>query len=217
MAKYRKKPIVIEAVQVTDSTFDAPHPNPEHVIGVLYDPAQRAAFIVTLEGTMRADLGDWIITGVKGEKYPCKDEIFRLTYEPVTPATEHRSSCGIAQGTSAEEGGEAEANPQTRRRNESWAPIRRACEAAAHAEAAWWAMSSAAGEATKARTEAEARVAIAAEVEAWADVAADAAAKVWATVEEEKRALIAAWAKREHEAVMLRRRATDSSSETRED
>ncbi|MCR2628074.1 hypothetical protein NSP54_24115, partial [Salmonella enterica] len=39
--------------------------------------------IYTLEGKMLASPGDWIIRGVKGEMYPCKDEIFRLTYEPV--------------------------------------------------------------------------------------------------------------------------------------
>jgi hypothetical protein len=38
--------------------------------------------IKTLEGTMRADIGDWIIKGVKGELYPCKPDIFEATYEP---------------------------------------------------------------------------------------------------------------------------------------
>ena len=59
MAKYRKKPIVIEAEQ-TQVAIDIP----------------------TLEGTMRANPGDWIITGVKGEKYPCKPDVFAATYEP---------------------------------------------------------------------------------------------------------------------------------------
>jgi len=80
--KYRKKPIVIDAVQVTDATFDAPHPNPEHIVGVVYDPVNRCAFIETLEGKMRADMGDWIIRGVKGELYTCKPDIFAATYEP---------------------------------------------------------------------------------------------------------------------------------------
>ena len=80
--KYRKKPIVIEAIKVTDRTFDDPHPNPEHIQGVIYDPITRAAYIKTLEGEMRADIGDWIITGVKGEHYPCKPDIFAATYEP---------------------------------------------------------------------------------------------------------------------------------------
>ena len=82
MAKFRKKPVVIEAVQITNATFDAPHPNPEHIQGLIYDPVQRAVFIKTLEGEMRGDLGDWIITGVKGERYPCKPDIFQATYEP---------------------------------------------------------------------------------------------------------------------------------------
>jgi len=81
--KFRKKSVVIEAVQITDATFDQPHPNPEHIVGVLYDPTERCAFIDTLEGRMRADLGDWIIRGVKGELYPCKPDIFALTYEPL--------------------------------------------------------------------------------------------------------------------------------------
>lgn len=81
MMKFRKKPVVIEAVQITDQTFDAPHPNDEHVPGVVYDPVQRCVFIETLEGVMRGDVGDWIITGVAGEHYPCKPAIFDATYE----------------------------------------------------------------------------------------------------------------------------------------
>ena len=57
--KYRKKPVVIEAYQ-TDKELD----------------------IETLEGTMHANVGDYIITGVRGEKYPCKPDIFEQTYEP---------------------------------------------------------------------------------------------------------------------------------------
>lgn len=60
MAKYRKKPVIIEAYQ-TDKEMD----------------------IETLEGTMHADVGNYIITGVKGEKYPCKPDIFEATYEKV--------------------------------------------------------------------------------------------------------------------------------------
>ena len=50
---------------------------------VTMDPEAGGALIQTLEGEMRAETGDWIIKGVKGEIYSCKDEIFRLTYEPV--------------------------------------------------------------------------------------------------------------------------------------
>lgn len=83
--KFRTKPVTKEAVQLTDATFDKPHPNPEHIPGVIYDPKRRCAFIHTLEGTMRADLGDWIITGVNGEHYPCKPDVFTQTYEPAAP------------------------------------------------------------------------------------------------------------------------------------
>lgn len=60
MAKFRKKPVIIEAYQ-TKEELD----------------------IQTLEGIMHASIGDWIITGVNGEKYPCKPDIFEKTYEPV--------------------------------------------------------------------------------------------------------------------------------------
>lgn len=83
MGKFRKKPVIIEAVQVTDSTFDADHPNPEHITGLVYHPATRTISIVTLEGVMVANIGDWIITGVQGEHYPCKPDIFEATYEAV--------------------------------------------------------------------------------------------------------------------------------------
>lgn len=85
MAKYRKKPIVVEAVQ-----FHSQHqPWPDGVIpwsqGVQNRKGgtQSWGYIQTLEGKMDVAEGDWIITGVKGEKYPCKDDIFRATYELV--------------------------------------------------------------------------------------------------------------------------------------
>ena len=53
--------------------------------GIWIDPADGALMIRTLEGDMRADLGDWIIRGVKGEVYPCKPDIFAATYEEETP------------------------------------------------------------------------------------------------------------------------------------
>lgn len=82
MSKYRKIPRIIDAVQITPSTFDAPHPNPEHVPGVMYDPVNRCAYVKTLEGIMTGNIGDWIITGVEGEKYFCKPSVFAATYEP---------------------------------------------------------------------------------------------------------------------------------------
>ena len=90
MAKYRKKPVVIEAVLFDGREF-GDYGN--------FVPADRVTFVQsfleheapvleihTLEGTMRADVGDWIIKGVKGEFYPIKDEIFRETYEAVDDA-----------------------------------------------------------------------------------------------------------------------------------
>lgn len=75
--KYRKKPIVIEATQwcVGDNPVD----------GMLYDDSDGFYYISTLEGLMRVGDGDWIITGVKGERYPCKPDIFEATYELVVP------------------------------------------------------------------------------------------------------------------------------------
>jgi len=58
--RYRKKPVIVEAYQ-TEVEF----------------------FIKTLEGVMLASVGDYIITGVNGEQYPCKPDIFEKTYEPV--------------------------------------------------------------------------------------------------------------------------------------
>jgi hypothetical protein len=89
--KYRKKPVVIEAVQITDATFDDPHPNDTHIHGVTYDPARRCVLVPTLEdgpnGEAKhyASLGDWIIRGIKGELYPCKPDIFAATYDEVEP------------------------------------------------------------------------------------------------------------------------------------
>ena len=83
MGKYRKKPVVIEAWLLTDEAFDCEHLSDVHVAGVVYDPVLRVVRIKTLEGMMIANVGDWIIRGVKGELYPCKPEIFDMTYESV--------------------------------------------------------------------------------------------------------------------------------------
>ena len=71
--KYRKKPVVIEATQWFK---DGDHPAVQHAIEDQYT-------IKTLEGYMLVTPGDFIITGVKGEVYPCAPDIFELTYEPV--------------------------------------------------------------------------------------------------------------------------------------
>jgi len=83
--KFRKKPVVIDAV-LWDGTnisevreffggfSDWTLSPPNAPVGGLN--------IVTLEGTHRADTGDWILKGVKGEFYPCKSDIFEATYDP---------------------------------------------------------------------------------------------------------------------------------------
>ena len=58
--KFRKKPVIVEAYKTNEELM-----------------------IQTLEGNMKASPGDWIITGVHGEKYPCKPDIFEKTSEPV--------------------------------------------------------------------------------------------------------------------------------------
>ena len=97
-AKYRKKPVVIEAMR-WDGTeaslavalnwidFDSlPNDGVHTKVGVGYAPALGTLDIPTLEGMMTASPGDWIIKGVAGEFYPCKPDIFEATYEPVEPS-----------------------------------------------------------------------------------------------------------------------------------
>lgn len=80
MAKYRKKPIVIEAERCFAGQVigkDAPE-------GVYMDATSSTGFSIgTLEGKHEVTAGDWIITGVLGERYPCKPDVFDLTYERV--------------------------------------------------------------------------------------------------------------------------------------
>ena len=94
MAKFRKKPVVIEAMQ-----FDATHDETSRIIDWInaanprFDPKDSGTWTVssyygemkirTLEGEMTASKGDWIIKGVKDEFYPCKPDIFESTYEAV--------------------------------------------------------------------------------------------------------------------------------------
>ena len=83
MPKFKKKPVIIEATQFDPNV----HPWPEGVIPwnrEEYLPRDMSwGYIQTLEGKMHVIAGDWIITGVEGEKYNCKDSIFKVSYEPV--------------------------------------------------------------------------------------------------------------------------------------
>jgi hypothetical protein len=90
--KYRKKPVVIEAIQFTKELALKIWTGKEKPIFGLFSPSGRYfleknqvydAFIIidTLEGKHQANLGDYIIKGVKGEFYPIKPDIFEMTYE----------------------------------------------------------------------------------------------------------------------------------------
>lgn len=80
--KYRKKPVEIEAIQFvgTDENKIELH----HFMGFnFYIDENEDLVIRTLEGNMKANVGDYIIKGVNGEFYPCKPDIFEKTYEKV--------------------------------------------------------------------------------------------------------------------------------------
>jgi len=98
MGFYRKKPVIIEAVRFSGVTFgdggmynvlfDTEEDLPKWLRDALMDETLFATpddpdylFVKTLEGLHEASAGDWIIKGVKGELYPCKPEIFAMTYE----------------------------------------------------------------------------------------------------------------------------------------
>ena len=88
MNKYRKMPVVVEAMLFIDnaSAVEILKWGGTPPIRTDINPASgiaQAILIDTLEGTMRADVGDWIIRGVKGEFYPCKPDIFKATYKAV--------------------------------------------------------------------------------------------------------------------------------------
>ena len=83
MPKFRKKPIVIEAVPVATDAADQPAWLREAVASGAVEFGITHARIRTLEGEMLADPSDWIIRGIKGELYPCKPDIFEATYEEV--------------------------------------------------------------------------------------------------------------------------------------
>lgn len=101
MAKYRKKPVVVEAFQMTkerrldnsewpewlNRAWNKGVAEPGSIFcasdGCLDTETHTPLFIQTLEETHRISWGDWIIRGIQGELYPCKPEIFDATYERV--------------------------------------------------------------------------------------------------------------------------------------
>jgi hypothetical protein len=80
--QYRKKPIVIEAVQWNGQNYAELREFVGESLSAQWGVGGYC-FIDTLEGRMNAAVGDWIIRGVKGEFYPCKPDIFEQTYEAV--------------------------------------------------------------------------------------------------------------------------------------
>lgn len=92
MTKYRKKPVVIEAEVYKDGledgcdwekeTYQGEFKDNVALIGPSLQPKKKP-YINTLEGKHYISQGDYIITGVKGERYPCKPDIFEMTYEKV--------------------------------------------------------------------------------------------------------------------------------------
>ena len=86
MAKYRKKPVVIEAMVFKNDAFTISELSSfmNQTLNVSYkDPENPKLIISTLEGDMEASVGDYVIKGVNGEFYPCKPDIFKKTYEEV--------------------------------------------------------------------------------------------------------------------------------------
>jgi len=102
MAKYRKKTVIIEAIQFNGENQGEITDFMGEMIRTNFFPD---IYIETLEGTMKANIGDYIIKGIKNEFYPCKPDIFEATYEKVVecPACNNNASnkymCETCYGT----------------------------------------------------------------------------------------------------------------------
>lgn len=86
MAKYRKKPVEVEAFLLTTTMEIGSTPtwfSKACLNGTAIENKDGSFTIKTLEGNHLANVGDYIIQGVKGELYPCKPDIFKITYEEV--------------------------------------------------------------------------------------------------------------------------------------
>jgi len=91
MSKWRKKPVVIEAFKWTGDKHQEEEPDwivegiKQGVVTFEEEKTENVSMMIeTLEGTHRANRGDFIIQGVQGELYPCKPDIFHMTYESVS-------------------------------------------------------------------------------------------------------------------------------------
>ena len=80
MGKFRKKPVVIDAIEWNGQNKDEVRQFATNAV-LFFNDEDEEVVIETLEGNMTASKHDWIIRGVKGEYYPCKPDVFERTYE----------------------------------------------------------------------------------------------------------------------------------------
>jgi hypothetical protein len=81
--KYKSKPVVIEAVQITSDVVMDPQKRPPEALIVAWESdLGPSIYVDTPEGRMKGSIGDWLITGTEGEHYLCKDVVFKKKYEP---------------------------------------------------------------------------------------------------------------------------------------
>ena len=108
--RFTKRPVTVDAVQYTEAVRDAylfdgtPLPAGVYIPSRTLHPPTRTvrsadAYIDTLEGRMNVAVGDWVITGVKGERYPCKPDIFEATYERASLSAEAEPAATIKSWT----------------------------------------------------------------------------------------------------------------------
>lgn len=94
MPYFREKPVEIEAMQFIEESKDAVYSwarvSGANVEASRDDAGRPVLVIHTLEGEMRASLGDWVIRGFEGDFCPCKPDVFEAIYEPVESAEEAR-------------------------------------------------------------------------------------------------------------------------------
>ena len=83
MATYRQRPIEIDAIQWRGDNWEEIVNEFGNPADVVYDRSSNSLLISTLEGRMRCSYGDWLIRDAMAEYYPCRDDIFRSTYEAV--------------------------------------------------------------------------------------------------------------------------------------
>lgn len=81
--RYRKKPVEVESIQWTGENIHEIERFAMGSLSIQYLDEPPTIHINTIEGLLKASVGDYIIKGIKGEFYPCKPDIFEQTYEPV--------------------------------------------------------------------------------------------------------------------------------------